>query len=98
VEQGLDRWRRHNGCSAQTRVAETRKGTAATGGTSQTATLLLWEGCAQGGQVAHWKLTGVGHSWPGNQRGEFREQLIGPPTTLVAAADEMWKFFAPISR
>jgi polyhydroxybutyrate depolymerase len=98
VEQSLDRWRRHNGCSAQTRVAETRKGTAATGGISQGATLLMWEGCAQGGQVAHWKLTGVGHSWPGNQRGEFRQELIGPPTTLVAAADEIWKFFAPISR
>jgi polyhydroxybutyrate depolymerase len=98
VDESLDRWRRRNGCSAQTRVAETRKGTAATGGTSQTATLLMWEGCAQGGQVAHWKLTGVGHSWPGNRRGEFREELIGPPTTLVAAAAEIWKFFAPLSR
>jgi polyhydroxybutyrate depolymerase len=98
VEEGLERWRRHNGCSAQTRVAETRKGTAATGGAAQTATLLMWDGCMPGAQVAHWKLTGVGHGWPGNRRAELREELIGPPTTLVVAADEIWRFFAPISR
>jgi len=98
VEAGLERWRRNNGCSAQTRIVETRKGTAATGGVNQTATLLAWEGCQAGGQVSHWKLTGVGHAWPGNRRGELRAELIGAPTTLVAAADEIWKFFAPISR
>jgi polyhydroxybutyrate depolymerase len=98
VEEGLERWRRHNGCSAQTRVAESRAGTAATGGANQTATLVAWEGCAPGGRVAHWKLTGVGHAWPGNRRGELREELIGSPTTLVSTAEEAWKFFAPLSR
>jgi polyhydroxybutyrate depolymerase len=98
VEEGLERWRRYNGCSAPTRVAETRTGTAATGGATQTATLVVWDGCATGGRVAHWKLTGVGHTWPGNRRGELREELIGPPTTLVSAAEEVWKFFAPLSR
>lgn len=98
VEEGLERWRRHNGCSAQTRTVETRAGTAASGGTNQTATLLAWEGCTQSGQVSHWRLTGVGHAWPGNRRGEFREELTGPSTTLVVAADEIWRFFAPLSR
>jgi polyhydroxybutyrate depolymerase len=98
VEDGLERWRRHNGCSAQTRAAETRKGTAATGGAAQTATLLLWDGCTQGAQVAHWRLTGVGHGWPGNRRAELREEVIGPPTTLLSAAEEIWKFFALVSR
>jgi polyhydroxybutyrate depolymerase len=98
VEEGLERWRRYNGCSAQTRSVETRKGTVATGGANQSATLLAWDGCTPGGQVSHWKLTGVGHAWPGNRRGELREGLIGPPTTLVSAAEEAWKFFATIRR
>jgi polyhydroxybutyrate depolymerase len=92
AEEGLERWRRNNGCSSKTRVADTRKGT------EQTATLLEWEGCRQGGQVAHWKLTGVGHGWPGNQRGELGEGVIGPPTTLISAAQEIWKFFTSLSR
>jgi polyhydroxybutyrate depolymerase len=98
VQEGLERWRRHNGCSAQPRVVETRNGTAATGGASQTATLLTWDGCSEGGQVAHWRLTGVGHGWPGNRRAEVREELIGPPTTLLVSAEEIWKFVAPFSR
>jgi poly(3-hydroxybutyrate) depolymerase len=77
---------------------ETRKGTAASGGTNQTATLLVWDGCAKGGNVAHWKLTGVGHGWPGFTRAAAREELSGPSTTIVQAAGEIWKFFAPISR
>lgn len=98
VEEGLERWRRHNGCSAQARIVETRTGTAPSGGTDQTATLLTWEGCPPGGQVSHWKLTGVGHAWPDHRRAGFREELTGPSTTLVVAADEVWKFFAPFSR
>lgn len=98
VGETLERWRRHNRCSALARTVESRAGTAASGGTAQTATLLLWDGCAQGGRVAHWKLTGVGHGWPGNRRTELREGLVGPSTTLVAAAEEAWKFFAPLVR
>jgi len=76
----------------------TRVGTAATGGITQTATLLAWDGCTKGGEIAHWKLTGVGHGWPGNLRAQIREALGGPSTTLVVAAEEIWKFFAPLSR
>ena len=92
VEEGLERWRRHNGCSDRTRVVETRKEA------KQTATLLEWEGCRPGGRVAHWKLTGVGHGWPGNRSAELGEAVIGPPTTLVSAGEEIWKFFKPLSR
>jgi polyhydroxybutyrate depolymerase len=98
VEESIGRWRVHNGCSAQPRTVETRKGTAPSGGASQTATLLAWDGCVQGGVVEHWKLTGVGHGWPGNARAELREGLIGPPTTLVVAAEEIWKFFSKTQR
>lgn len=94
VMEGLERWRRHNGCAAEPRSLETRKGNAASGSANQTGTLLVWEGCAAGGSVAHWKLTGVGHGWPGNKAAARREGLIGPSTTIVIASEEIWKFFA----
>ena len=98
VEDGLERWRRHNGCSAPSRIVETRTGTSASGGANQTATLVEWDGCAAGVRVAHWRLTDVGHGWPGYRRLGFREDSSGPSTTLVVAADEIWRFFAPLSR
>jgi polyhydroxybutyrate depolymerase len=93
--EGLEKWRRHNGCSAATRTADTRTGRS--GSTKQTATLLEWEGCAAGARVAHWKLTGVGHGWPGSAPGR-REEISGPATTLVNAAEEIWRFVSRISR
>ncbi len=93
--EGLEKWRRHNGCSATTRVAEKRAGRSGT--TPQAATLLEWEGCPAGAQVSHWKLTGVGHGWPGTPpRG--RDAIIGTPTTLVNAAEEVWRFVSRVSR
>jgi polyhydroxybutyrate depolymerase len=93
--EGLEKWRIHNGCSAITRTIDTRAGRSGT--TTQTATLLEWQGCAAGAQVAHWKLTGVGHGWPGSAPGR-REEIIGPPTTLVNAAGEIWRFVSKVSR
>lgn len=96
VMEGLERWRRHNGCSEVVREGPPRS--SGTGSNRQTATLLEWEGCAHGGRVAHWKLTGVGHGWPGTLRAGARTEIIGPPTTLVNAADEVWRFVAPFTR
>lgn len=93
--EGLEKWRRHNGCSAATRTLDTRTGRS--GSTKQTATLLEWEGCSAGARVAHWKLTGVGHGWPGSAPGR-REEITGPPTTLVNAAEEIWRFVSRVSR
>jgi polyhydroxybutyrate depolymerase len=96
VMEGLDRWRRHNGC-ADTPVTVHRLPDASGAG-AQTATLLQWPGCAPGGQVAHWRLTGAGHGWPGAKAGRLREALIGPPVTVVNAAEEIWRFVAPVRR
>ncbi len=98
VTQGLDRWRRNNGCDAEPAVTAERRGTAGGATAGQTATLIEWEGCASGGSVAHWKMTGVGHSWPGSSGAAWLEDLIGPSTTLVDAAEEAWRFVAPIRR
>ena len=94
VMEGLEKWRRHNGCSPATRVVETRTGRSGT--TPQTATLLEWEGCAGSARVAHWKLTGVGHGWPGTAP-RSRDEITGTPTTLVNAAEEIWRLVSSVS-
>jgi polyhydroxybutyrate depolymerase len=98
VMDGIDRWLRNNGCGTQPRTTESRTGRAGTVNAGQTATLLTWDGCARNAPVAHWRLSGVGHAWPGNERAELREEIIGPATTLVVAAEEVWRFVAPIRR
>jgi polyhydroxybutyrate depolymerase len=97
VMAGVERFRLHNGCSPQPATPATRAGTAPDGA-RQTATLLVWARCAAGGDVAHWKLTAVGHGWPGVRRAGARDAIIGPPTTIISAADEIWKFFSRVSR
>ena len=96
VMEGLERWRRHNGCSDVVREGSPRA--IGTGPNRQTATLLEWNGCASGGRVAHWKLTGVGHGWPGTVRAGARVEIIGAPTTIIDAAEEVWRFVAPFTR
>jgi len=94
--EGLEKWRAYDGCSKQPRETSVRKGSQGT--TAQTATLLVWDGCTKGVSVAHWKLTGAGHGWPGTTRTPLGEDLIGPQTTVISAAEEAWKFFAQVSR
>jgi polyhydroxybutyrate depolymerase len=98
VETSLDRWRQRNGCSGQPRRAETRAGSVGTPEEGQTATLLVWDGCTSGRPVWHWRLTGVGHGWPGSVLGGLREGVVGPGTNLVDAAEEAWRFFAQVGR
>lgn len=97
VMEGINRWTRNNKCADST-VTEKRTGQAGTNNTGQTATLITWKRCAAGGDVAHWKLTGVGHGWPGDVQEAARERTIGKPTTLVVAAEEVWKFVSKVKR
>lgn len=97
VAEGLDRWRTRNGCAATTRVAETKSGRSPAGAV-QTATRLVWDGCDAAAPVEHWKLTGAGHGWPGNAGTALREELIGPATTVIDAAEEAWKFVSRVRR
>jgi polyhydroxybutyrate depolymerase len=98
VLDGVNRWVRFNGCNAEPVATESRSGRAGTPNAGQTAALLTWSGCSAGAPVAHWRLTGVGHGWPGNTDIGLREEVIGPATTLLEAAVEAWRFVAPISR
>ena len=91
VQAGLDRWIVANGCSTR---ADTTAGKL---GTGQSATLLVWRGCRGGAEVAHWKLTGSGHGWPGESRPPGGESISGPQTRLIRAADEVWRFVSRFS-
>lgn len=85
VQGGLDRWIVANGCSTRADTTAVKLGT-------QSATLLTWRGCRGGAEVAHWKLTGSGHGWPGESPPPGGEGVAGPQTRLIRAADEVWLF------
>jgi polyhydroxybutyrate depolymerase len=86
VNEALDQWRLRNGCPAKPRIEGRRERD------DQTAVELLYVPCASGADVAHWRLTGVGHGWPGSNDGGVRESIIGPTTNLIDAAEEAWRF------
>lgn len=86
VMRGLQRWATLNGCTAKTRVTETRKERR------QSASLIVFEGCPPNAPVEHWRLTGVGHGWPGSQARPVMQRIIGPPTTLLSASAVAWQF------
>ncbi len=96
VEAGLGFWVGVNGCSPTPRETESRTGRGRDRG--QTLTRLVWDPCADGTAVEHLRLTGVGHGWPGVRVGLARQSLIGPPTTLIDASEEVWAFVSRFSR
>jgi polyhydroxybutyrate depolymerase len=98
VEDGLARWREHNGCMGAPTISKTRRGESGSMNEGQSAKLLVWSPCAQGSVVEHWQLTAVGHGWPGRESVGAHEEIIGPPTTLVDAAEEVWAFVSRFRR
>ena len=97
VATGLDRWITHNGCRAEATTAEVRRGKAGTPDATHTATRLVYAPCTSGAEVVHWKLTVTGHGWPGGPS-PIREQLSGPRTSIIIAAEEIWSFVSRHSR
>jgi polyhydroxybutyrate depolymerase len=95
VEEVLAEWRGLAGCEAEAAVAESREG-AGPSGDAQTATLLRYPCRSDATGVEHWRLTGVGHGWPGSP--ERRRGLIGEPTTLIDANEEVWRFVRRYTR
>jgi polyhydroxybutyrate depolymerase len=91
VQEGLNRWITANGCRTMADTVESKRDGA------QTATLLVWRGCRGGAEVAHWKLTGSGHGWPGESAPPGGEGMAGPQTRLIRAADEIWRFVSRFS-
>jgi polyhydroxybutyrate depolymerase len=95
VEGGLARWLIVDRCPTEPREAESRRAPAGKG--EHTADLLVYEPCESDAAVAHWRLTGAGHGWPGHTS-PLPERIMGPDTTVIDAAEEIWKFVARFRR
>lgn len=98
VQVGLDRWIREDGCPTDPQVERRLEGAPGTPDAGQTATLLAYRPCRSGAEVEHWKLTGVGHAWPGDTSSRLPERLVGPHTTLINAGQEVWRFVSRFRR
>lgn len=96
VQDGLHRWIARNGCPTEPTVTEVRRGVARAPDADHTATRLVYGPCETGAEVVHWKLTGAGHGWPGSTTG--RERIVGPATTIINAAEEVWAFVSAYGR
>jgi polyhydroxybutyrate depolymerase len=95
VEGGLARWMIVAQCASEPRVAESRR--VDVGEHVHFADLLVYEPCETGAAVAHWRLTGVGHGWPGHAS-PLPERIMGPDTKVIDAAAEVWKFVSRFRR
>jgi hypothetical protein len=83
-------------CHGPAHVVERRAGPPGPGRPAQTATRLVYRPCDTGAEVHLWKLTGAGHGWPGADPEVARPQ--GPQTTLIDAAEEVWRFLRRFTR
>ena len=79
----LNAWAGVNECSGE--VIEREPVVAASG---HTATWTEWQGCRE--RLAHYRLTGAGHGWPGVNG--TSEAIIGPSTDVILASEEVWSF------
>lgn len=98
VEAGIERWVEHDGCPAEPRVAGSLTGDPLGADAGQTVTRLVYGPCREGVQVGLLRLEGVGHGWPGERLTLRRERTLGPSTTLIDAAEEVWAFVSGFSR
>lgn len=93
VEEMLAQWVRHNQCVLQPALAATLRGGPGTRDAGHSATRIVYAPCRAGTEVVLWKLTGVGHVWPGGQR-DYMKGLLGTDTAIIDANSEMWRFFS----
>lgn len=89
VLDGIEMWADRSGCAGEPQAPETDVG--ASTATPQSVERLQWD-CPAGAAVEHLRMRGVGHGWPGAATGSDREDLVGPATELVDAAEEVWAF------
>jgi polyhydroxybutyrate depolymerase len=96
VMDGISVWVERNGCPTQPMLTEVRLGGPGTPDEGHRAEKLVWTPCASGAPVEHWRLSGPGHAWPGAEVPPAQAALVGEPTTVVVAADEIGSFVARV--
>lgn len=87
IDQMIQLWVRHDGCSAGAVIADRRDEIP-----GQSAVRYVYSPCRGGAEVSLWKLTGAGHVWPGGKQ-KYLERILGPSTEIIDANQEMWSFF-----
>ncbi|MDJ0786868.1 MAG: PHB depolymerase family esterase [Myxococcota bacterium] len=93
----LSAWAERSGCSGGPVESEVLGAEGGSDVAGQRATHLVWTGCRAA--VEHWRLQGVGHGWPGAEPRSARiQELLGPPTRILDATREAWRFFEGRSR
>jgi polyhydroxybutyrate depolymerase len=94
IDKMMARWARADACTSGPGTPEVRA--ERRDGRGHTARLLSWSGCAGGSEVWLWQLTGAGHVWPGQPDHGLR--LLGTPTTVIDANEEIWTFVSRFRR
>jgi len=95
VETELGRWVRRNGWRQEPHQLETRA--EESHDPPHRAALLSYEPCTTGMPVRLWRLQGPGHGWPGGHS-SLPERIVGPATTVIDAATEVWHFVSRFQR
>lgn len=90
VQEMLALWAEVNGCEGTPAEVDAREGQPGGLDSGHTAVLLRWS-CGEA-PLEHWRLTGVGHAWPGHRVSEATELIVGPSTEVIFAAEEVWRF------
>ncbi|MEX2205698.1 MAG: hypothetical protein WEF50_05665, partial [Myxococcota bacterium] len=88
---GLARWGARDGCTGPGRETDSRVHER------HTAVLIDWAPCSSGYDVAHWRLAGPGHGWPGGGS-ILPERIVGPNTRVIEVAEEIFRFVAKYRR
>jgi polyhydroxybutyrate depolymerase len=96
VEAVLSLWAAFDGCPSAATAGETLSGEPRSANADQTATLWIYGPCTGGVEIDLWKLTGVGHVWPGGTP-DYLTAILGPSTSIIDANLEMWAFFKRFS-
>jgi len=91
VEAGLARWRARDGCTGAGSETDPRAVDR------HSAVLIDYAPCSSGFDVAHWRLEGPGHGWPGGGS-ILPERIVGPNTEVIEVAEEIFRFVAKYSR
>ena len=96
VEVQLAQWIALDGCPTTPTIEKKLTGKAGSLDEGNTATKYVYAPCTTGATVILWKLSGSGHVWPGTD--PKMEQLLGRPTHLIDANEEIWSFFSNAPR
>jgi polyhydroxybutyrate depolymerase len=94
VEQQLAKWIAYDRCPSSPAIDVQLAGKPGSADEGNAATKLVYEPCASGTRIILWKLAGSGHVWPGAS--SSYERLLGRPTHLIDANEEIWSFFKSV--